>query len=50
METRDEFRMRQAVRAGVEAEIVQKSFDRLVHEDLKVAYEAFTLVALMIKG
>ena len=50
METRDEFRMRQAVRAGVEAEIVQKSFDRLVHEDLKVAYEAFTLVALMIKA
>jgi inorganic triphosphatase YgiF len=48
IETGDEFRMSHAVRAAVEAGIVQKSLDRLVHEDLKVAYEAFTLVALMI--
>lgn len=50
IETRDEFRMSQAVRAAVEAGIAAKSFERLVHEDLKVAYEAFTLVALMVKA
>ncbi|MBK8464500.1 MAG: hypothetical protein IPL32_01590 [Chloracidobacterium sp.] len=50
IETRDEFRMRQAVRAAVESGIASKSFERLVHEDLKVAYEAFTLVALMIRA
>ena len=50
IETKDEFRMSHAVRAAVESGIVQKSFDRLVHEDLKIAYEAFTLVALMIKA
>lgn len=48
IETRDEFRMSHAVRAAVEADIVQKSFDRLVHEDVKIAYEAYCLVALMI--
>jgi len=48
--TGDEFRMSQAVRAAIEAGIVTKSFDRLVHEDIKIAYEAFTLVALMIKS
>lgn len=50
IETKDEFRMRQAVRAAVESGIATKSFERLVHEDLKVAYEAFTLVALMIRA
>jgi hypothetical protein len=50
IESGDGFRMSHAVRAAVEAGIVQKSFDRLVHEDLKIAYEAFTLVALMIKA
>ena len=50
IETRDEFRMRQAVRAAVESGIAAKSFERLVHEDLKIAYEAFTLVALMIRA
>jgi len=50
IETRDEFRMRQAVRAAVESGIATKSFERLVHEDLKVAYEAFTLVALMVRA
>lgn len=50
IETRDEFRMSQAVRASVEAGIAAKSFERLVHEDLKIAYEAFTLVALMVKA
>lgn len=50
IETKDEFRMSHAVRAAIESGIVHKSFDRLVHEDLKIAYEAFTLVALMIKS
>ncbi len=50
IETGDEFRMSQAVRAATEAGIIVKSLDRLVHEDIKIAYEAFTLVALMIKS
>lgn len=50
IETGDEFRMRHAARAAIEAGIAAKSFDRLVHEDLKVAYEAFALVALLIKS
>jgi HEAT repeat protein len=50
IETNDEFRMSHAARAAIESGIVVKSFDRLVHEDLKVAYEAFTLVCLMIRS
>ncbi len=50
METGDEFRMRHAARAAIEAGIVGKAFERLVHEDLKVSYEAFVLVALMIRS
>ena len=41
METYDEFRMSHAARAAVESGIVVKSFERLVHDDLKIAYEAF---------
>jgi len=47
METGDEFRMRHAARAATEANLVR--FERLVHEDLKVAYEAFALTALLLK-
>lgn len=50
IETRDEFRMTTASRAAIEAGIVVKSFDRLVHEDLKVAYEAYVLVALLLRA
>jgi hypothetical protein len=50
IETNDEYRMSQAARAAIEAGIAAKSFERLVHEDLKVAYEAFTLVALMMRA
>ena len=50
IETGDEFRMSHAARAAIESGIVVKSFDRLVHEDLKVAYEAFALVSLLIKA
>lgn len=48
--TKDEFRMRHAARAALESGIVQKSFDRLIHEDMRVAYEAFALVGLLIKS
>ncbi len=50
IETNDEFRMSRASRAALEAGIVVKSFDRLIHEDRKVAYEAFCLVSLVIKS
>jgi hypothetical protein len=50
IDTKDEFRMRHAARAAVESGIVQKSFDRLIHEDMRVAYEAFALVGLLIKS
>lgn len=47
-ETNDEYRMRHAARAAIESGIAVKSFERLVHEDMKVAQEAFALVAFMI--
>ena len=50
IETKDQFRMKHAVRAAVEAGIVQKSMERLLNEDMKISYEAFCLVALMIKS
>lgn len=50
IETNDEFRMSHAARAALESGIVVKSFDRLVHEDRKIAYEAFCLVSLLIKS
>ncbi len=50
IETNDKFRMSHAARAAIESGIVVKSFDRLVHEDMKVAYEAFTLISLIIKS
>lgn len=50
IETNDEFRMSRAARAALEAGIVVKSFDRLIHEDRKVAYEAFCLVSLLIRS
>jgi len=49
-ETHDEFKMRQAALAAKEADLVKRSFDRLVHQDHKIAYEAVTLLALMIKS
>ncbi len=48
--TRDEYRMKHAARAAIESGIAQKSFDRLLHDDMKVAYEAFALVGLLIKS
>ncbi|MBK9216411.1 MAG: HEAT repeat domain-containing protein [Chloracidobacterium sp.] len=48
IETEDAFRLSHAARAAVEAGIVEKGFERLVHDDLKIAYEAFVLVSLLI--
>ncbi|MEQ1641894.1 MAG: HEAT repeat domain-containing protein [Pyrinomonadaceae bacterium] len=50
IEANDDFRMSHAARAAVESGIVAKSLDRLIHEDLKIAYEAFSLVSLLIKA
>ena len=49
-ETGDEFRMRQAAQAAKEADLVKRSFDRLIHHDQKIAYEAVTLLSLMIRA
>lgn len=49
-ETHDEFQMRQAARAALEADLVERSFDRLIHTDYKIAYEAFALTVLLIKA
>lgn len=48
--TRDDFRMSQAARAAVESGIVVKSFDRLLHEDMRIAYEAFALVGMLLRS
>jgi hypothetical protein len=49
-ETNDEFRMRQATRAAMEADLVTRSFDRLTHQDPKITYEAVALLSLMIRA
>lgn len=49
-ETNDEYRMVQAARAAVESDLVDRSIDRLTHPDHKYAYEAFALLALLIKA
>ncbi|HEX8287145.1 MAG TPA: HEAT repeat domain-containing protein [Pyrinomonadaceae bacterium] len=49
-ESRDEFRMRQAAQAAAEAGLIERTFDRLVHTDKKIAYEAVTFTALLIKA
>lgn len=49
-ESEEEGRMRQVARAATESGFVEMSFDRLVHPDEKYSYEAFTLMALLIKA
>jgi hypothetical protein len=46
----DEFGMVQAARAAIESDLVERSIERLVHEDVNHSYEAFALVALLIKA
>ncbi len=49
-ESDDDYRIIQAARAAIESDLVERSIDRLIHEDNKYAYEAFTLVALLIRA
>lgn len=48
MDTKEDFRKSHAAKAVIESGIAVKSFDRLIHEDLKVAHEAFALVSFII--
>ncbi len=50
IENNDEFRMIHAAKAAIESGIAIKSFDRLVHEDLKVANEAFSLTSFIVRS
>ncbi len=50
IESGDQYRMVQAARAAIEGGLVDRSIDRLVHQDRKYAYEAFTLISLLIKS
>ncbi|MGI8555773.1 MAG: HEAT repeat domain-containing protein [Pyrinomonadaceae bacterium] len=49
-ETGEEGRMRHASRAAIEGGFVEHSFERLAHHDQKAAYEAFALLALLVKA
>jgi hypothetical protein len=49
-ESGDTYRMKHAARAAIAGDLVQRSIDRLVHQDGKVVYEAFALVALLINA
>lgn len=49
-ETNDEFRMRASARAAIEGDLVKRSIERLVHADYKSAYEAFALIALLLRA
>lgn len=49
-EATEEGRVRQIARAALEGGFVERSFDRLIHRDKKHAYEAFVLLALIIKS
>ncbi len=50
LQVNEEGRMRHAARAAIEGGFVERSFDRLIHRDRKYAYEAFVLLALVIKA
>lgn len=50
IETGDMARMRHIARCAIEGDIVERSFDRLIHPDRQIAYEAFTLTALLIRA
>ncbi len=46
----DNFKIIQSARAAIESNLVERSIDRLVHKDEKYAYEAFALIALLVKA
>ena len=49
-ESNDTYRMKHAARAAIAGDLLERSFERLVHHDSKVVYEAFALVALLISA
>lgn len=49
-ESNDTYRMKHAARATIAGDLLERSFERLVHHDSKVVYEAFALVALLINA
>ena len=49
-ETGEEGRMIQASRAAIEGGFVDQYIERVVHQDQRTAYEAFALIALLIKS
>jgi hypothetical protein len=49
-ETGDDQRIARAAQAAQESGFVNQSFERLVHPDRQYAYEAFALMALLIKA
>ena len=49
-ECEDDYRIVQAAKAAVASELVDRSIDRLVHDDENHAYEAFALVALLVRA
>lgn len=46
----DQGRKRQIARAAIEGGLVERYFDRLIHSDMKQAYEAFALMTLLLKA
>lgn len=50
IEANDMYRLTQAARAATESGFVEKSIERLIHDDVKVAYEAFALCSMLIKA
>ncbi len=50
IETGDQSRMRQAARAVIEGDLIERSFERLIHKDQNIAYEAYALTALLVKA
>lgn len=50
VESDDLPRMRHAARCAIDCDLVKRSFDRLVHADRATAYEAFALIALLIRS
>lgn len=50
IEANDEYRTTHAARAAIESGFVEKSIERLTHDDVKVAYEAFALCSMLIKA
>jgi hypothetical protein len=49
-ETKDIGRIRQAARAAIAGDFVERSIERLIHPDKKYANEAFAIIALLIKA